>query len=190
MVPLDGFSDNGERMYAMADWQVWPERSLLRRDTHEQHVEPKVMAVLCCLLREEGRVVGRDALLDAVWSDVVVNEEVLTRAVSELRTLLGDTGRPRRYIGTVPRKGYRLLVPVQQLPATADFEWAPSIPATTPVTTPATIHATVHATTPPYSTREPARRAPIASLGLWLHRAISTIGYFMVLILLLSFWLS
>ncbi len=169
MVPFESSASNEEQTYAMADWRVWPERSLLRRDSHEQHVEPKVMAVLCCLLREEGRVVGRDELLEAVWSDVVVNEEVLTRAVSELRTLLGDTGRPRRYIGTVPRKGYRMLVPVQQLPATA-------YPERIPLSPPA----------PPPSRQRPALRTPLGRLGFWLHSAIAAFGYMVVLLLLLS----
>ncbi len=96
--------------YVLGGWQVWPDYGVLINDGHEVHVEPKVMAVLLCLIRAEGRVVSREALLESVWADVVVNEEVLTRAVSELRTLLGDVGRPRRYVATIPRKGYRLLV--------------------------------------------------------------------------------
>ena len=136
------------------------------------------MAVLCCLLREEGRVVGRDELLEAVWSDVVVNEEILTRAVSE-PALLGDTGRPRRYIGTVPRKGYRMLVPVQQLPAAAPHEWGPSRPSL----------PSPPSATPPPNRQRPALRAPLARLGFWLHSIISAFGYMVLLLLLLSSWL-
>lgn len=102
--------------YTLGAWQVWPDYGVVQNDGHTVHVEPKVMALLMCLIRAEGRLVSRDVLLESVWADVVVNEEVLTRAVSELRTLLGDVGRPRRYIGTIPRKGYRLLmkaVPVE-----------------------------------------------------------------------------
>jgi TolB-like protein len=78
------------------------------------------MDVLLCLMRARGRVVTREELLQKVWPRVVVNEEVLTRAVSELRTLLGDTGRERLYIATVPKRGYKLLleaVPLQQMAA-------------------------------------------------------------------------
>lgn len=94
----------------MGDWQVWPDNGILATDGHAVHVAPKVMEVLMCLIKAEGRLVPREALLESVWADVVVNEEVVTRAVSELRTLLGDVGRPRRYIGTIPRRGYRLLM--------------------------------------------------------------------------------
>lgn len=102
--------------YTLGVWRVWPDNSILETDGHAVHVEPKVMEVLMCLIQAEGRLVPRDVLLESVWPDVVVNEEVVTRAVSELRTLLGDVGRPRRYVGTIPRKGYRLLmkaVPVE-----------------------------------------------------------------------------
>lgn len=115
---------NGEG-YALGVWRVWPDNGVLETEGYAVHVEPKVMAVLVCLIKAEGRLVPREVLLESVWADVVVNEEVVTRAVSELRTLLGDGGRPRRYVGTVPRKGYRLLMKAAPLEA-ADFPPEPS----------------------------------------------------------------
>ena len=77
---------------------------------HQLHIEPKVMDVLLCLARHHGKVVSRKQLLDAVWGDVVVSEEVLTRCVSELRTALNDTARQRRFIKTIPKRGYSLII--------------------------------------------------------------------------------
>lgn len=61
------------------------------------------------LVREPGRVWSRDALLDAVWPEQSVGEEVLTQAITELRRALGDDFRQPRFIETVHKTGYRLL---------------------------------------------------------------------------------
>ncbi len=55
----------------------------------------------------------RDELLDEVWPGVVVQDEVLNRSISLLRSSLKDERRDPRFIQTVPRVGYRLVAPVQ-----------------------------------------------------------------------------
>ncbi|MEM1056608.1 MAG: winged helix-turn-helix domain-containing protein [Bacteroidota bacterium] len=76
-------------------------------------VEPRVMAVLTYLAQAPGRVVSRDELLGSVWSDVVVNEDALTRAVSEVRKLFGDDPREPAVVQTIRGRGYRLIAPVR-----------------------------------------------------------------------------
>src|SRR5246127_226546 len=76
-------------------------------------LEPKVFKVLQFLLHHPGRVVTKDELLDAVWSDASVSESSLTRSVATLRRLLGDDIHEPRYIATVPTVGYRFLCDVQ-----------------------------------------------------------------------------
>jgi len=44
---------------------------------------------------------------------VVVIDEVLTRCISELCTLFGDIAKARRYIRTIPKRWYSLLLPVE-----------------------------------------------------------------------------
>jgi len=61
-------------------------------------------------------------IIERVWEGAFVTDEVLTNAIWELRKAFGDDAKERRFIQTVPRKGYRLLVPVH---AAAD---APAIP--------------------------------------------------------------
>jgi TolB-like protein/Flp pilus assembly protein TadD len=68
------------------------------------------MAVLCHLAERAGTTVSREELLDAIWKTRHVVEDVLTRCVSQLRQLLGDRARSPRYIHTVPKVGYRLLI--------------------------------------------------------------------------------
>lgn len=77
-------------------------------------IEPRVMALLLRLAREPGAVVGREALIEAVWSRRMVNDEVLSRAIADLRQVLGDDSRAPRYIETIPKSGYRLIAPVSR----------------------------------------------------------------------------
>ncbi len=77
-----------------------------------RRLEPRVINVLMCLADRPGDVLSRNELLDAVWADVVVNEDALTRAVSDLRIALGDDPNEAKYIETVRGRGYRLVVPV------------------------------------------------------------------------------
>jgi len=92
---------------------VQPMRNQVMDGGQEVSVEPRVMAVLCYLAQHAGRVVTRDELLDAVWADLVVNEDALTRAVSELRKLFDDDPRAPEVVQTVRGRGYRLIAPVR-----------------------------------------------------------------------------
>jgi DNA-binding winged helix-turn-helix (wHTH) protein len=86
-------------------------------------MEPKAFRVLQHLLRHHHKLVTKDELLDAVWSDVSVSENSVARAVAQLRRLLGDDLREPRYIATVPTVGYRFVCPVEveeDSPTTAD----------------------------------------------------------------------
>ena len=104
-----------EAGFRLRDVSVWPRRELVVRDGEEIHLEPKVMQVLVELARRQQTPVSRDELLETVWSDAVVGDEVLSRAVSLLRTSLGDERTNPRFIRTIPRQGYELVVPARRL---------------------------------------------------------------------------
>ena len=101
-----------EAGFGVANCWVEPLAGIIRCGDQRLHVEPKVMDVLLCLARAPGAIVTRDALMQAVWGGVVVTDDVLTRCISELRTILGDTDRERRFIRTIPKRGYSLIAPV------------------------------------------------------------------------------
>src|SRR5215470_2508849 len=76
-------------------------------------VEPKAFRVLLFLLRNPHKLVTKEELLDAVWGDIAVSENSLTRSIALLRKLLGDDTHEPRYIATVPTVGYRFLCDVR-----------------------------------------------------------------------------
>jgi Tol biopolymer transport system component/DNA-binding winged helix-turn-helix (wHTH) protein len=98
--------------FRVGDWRVEPALKRLSRGAESVQVEPRIMHVLTCLARRPGEVVSRPDLLEAVWGDVVVNEEALTHAISQLRRVFGDDARTPGYIQTIHKTGYRLIAPV------------------------------------------------------------------------------
>ena len=110
-----GNTDQLQQGFLLGPWQIYPDRNLITAGEEQVHLEPKVMEVLLCLARHQGEVVKRDELIDRVWN-TVVTDEVLSRAISLLRTCLKDNTKTPVYIQTVPKKGYRLIHPVAPLP--------------------------------------------------------------------------
>jgi len=76
-------------------------------------VEPKALNLLIFLVENRGRLVEKRELLDAVWNDAFVTENVLTRSVGQLRKGLADDAKEPRYIETVPTRGYRFIAQVE-----------------------------------------------------------------------------
>jgi len=84
----------------------------------ERKLTPKAAAVLSALIEANGDVRTRADLLDRVWPDVHVTEEVLTQAIAELRRAFGDDARNPKFLETIAKQGYRLLPRVEKtLPA-------------------------------------------------------------------------
>jgi Tol biopolymer transport system component/DNA-binding winged helix-turn-helix (wHTH) protein len=107
-------------IFKFGEFEVREEEFLLIRGGEAVPVEPKVFRVLLYLLRNPGRLVKKDEILNAVWEDVSVSENSLTRSIATLRRLLGDDAREPRYIATVQTVGYRFLCPVEILGAERD----------------------------------------------------------------------
>jgi TolB-like protein len=71
------------------------------------------MQVLVRLAERPGEVISKEQLLRSVWADTFVTDEVLTRAISELRRTFADDPKQPQVIETVARGGYRLIAAVQ-----------------------------------------------------------------------------
>jgi len=115
---------NRQAGFQLGDWGVYPDQGLLVGIKGEVHLEPKVMEVLIYLAERQDQVVRRDDLINDVWHGTFVSDEVLSRAISLLRTCLGDDRMTPCYIQTLPKVGYRLLMNVTPL-AVAESEQEP-----------------------------------------------------------------
>lgn len=83
--------------------------AMLSRDSTRVELPPKAFDVLCELARRPGQLIGKDALLDAVWGHRHISESVLKTTIGQIRSALGDDARAPRLIETVARRGYRFL---------------------------------------------------------------------------------
>src|SRR6201987_6538597 len=112
-------TEHGPLVFRFDDVEVREREFLLIKGGEAASVEPKAFRVLLFLLRNPGRLVKKDEILNAVWDDCSVSDNSLTRSIATLRRLLGDDPREPRYIATVQTVGYRFLAPVTSTPALA-----------------------------------------------------------------------
>ena len=95
-------------------WRVDEESNRITRDGVEVKLEPKSMALLVYLAECHGHVVSRNDIEERVWQGRVVGYEALSSAIAKLRKAFNDTGSDHRVIETIPKKGYRLIAPVEK----------------------------------------------------------------------------
>jgi len=145
---------------------------------HALPLSARAYDVLAYLVEHRARMVGKDELLRAVWSRVVVEENNLNQAIYNIRKLLGDSRETPRFIVTVAGRGYQFIAETRADPGDAAT-------TLTPLPAPATA---IDAPTPPLpspETRGPAQPQPrsrrwllaaggaalagAAGAALWLH---------------------
>ncbi len=99
--------------FHVAEWLVEPDLNTVCRNGETVHLQPKVMKVLVCLAQRAGKPVSKEELLNSVWAETFVGDDVLKRSISELRRVFGDDVQAPSIIQTIPKRGYRLVAPVQ-----------------------------------------------------------------------------
>lgn len=114
--------------FALEDWIVEPEFNHLSLGDVNRKIEPKVMGVLLQLAAQPQHVVSKEEILQAVWPDTFVGEDALTRCVSVLRHILKDDPHNPRFIKTVSKVGYCLLVVGRPLDPVIAEPTAPDLP--------------------------------------------------------------
>ncbi|MBV8409466.1 MAG: winged helix-turn-helix domain-containing protein [Alphaproteobacteria bacterium] len=96
----------------------------LRRGIEPIAVEPQVLDLLICLVKNRDRVVTKDDLIASVWGGRIISEATLTSRVYAARKALGDSGQGQRLIRTIARRGLRFVGNVHMLAARADCNLA------------------------------------------------------------------
>jgi DNA-binding winged helix-turn-helix (wHTH) protein/tetratricopeptide (TPR) repeat protein len=102
--------------FRLGDWVVRPIEGVVVGANESRHLQPKTMDVLVSLAASKGQVITRDELISRVWGANAVSDEPLTRCIHELRRSLDDDRGEPTYIQTIPKRGYRLLPSVRELP--------------------------------------------------------------------------
>jgi eukaryotic-like serine/threonine-protein kinase len=118
-------SKEGKDLYEFGPFRIDPGQRLLLRDNQPVPLQPKAFDTLLALVQNSGRVVLKEDLMKTVWPDTFVEESNLTQNIFVLRKTLGELPGERRYIVTVPGRGYRFAEDVRtvsDVPAVSEEE--------------------------------------------------------------------
>jgi len=103
--PADSGQHDIPTAYAFLNVTLDMRRQLLVRGNDEIRLRPRSFDVLCYLVRNAGRLVGKQELMDAVWADVAVTDDSLVQCLVEIRRELGED---EDRLKTVRGRGYLL----------------------------------------------------------------------------------
>ena len=101
-----------ETSYQLGPFRLDGEAQILFRGARPLALGERAVALLRVLVERAGAPVSKDALIEAAWPGVVVEESNLTVQVAALRRALGEEVGGERSIETLQRRGYRYVGPV------------------------------------------------------------------------------
>jgi len=106
--------ESEKRCYEFGPFRLNAAEYVLLRDGKVVPLTPKVFETLLVLVENSGHVVDKNELYKQVWQDAFVEESNLTKNISILRKILSEGDGETSFIETVPKRGYRFVVPVRE----------------------------------------------------------------------------
>ena len=103
-----------KQSYEFGSFRLDAAEYVLLRDGQVVPLTPKVFETLLVLVQNSGHVVDKNELYKQVWQDAFVEETNLTKNISILRKVLSEGDGDTTFIETVPKRGYRFVVPVRK----------------------------------------------------------------------------
>lgn len=161
-------------VHRFADFRLDPATRELQRGGVLVALPPRAFDCLAYLVEHRERAVGRDELIAAVWGKVDVSDTLLAQTILRVRRAVGDTGNEQHAVRTVPRFGYRWVLPTESVVAgsddaptaqaqpVAEAEAATPLPAAAVAAEPAPTSPTAYAPSLPATT---ATAPPVESRG-------------------------
>jgi eukaryotic-like serine/threonine-protein kinase len=121
------FPPNGRQRLGFGLFEADLSSGELRKRGQRVHLQDKPFQLLSMLLERPGEVVTRDEVRTKLWPDgtYVDFDQGLDTALKKLRYALGDSAQNPTFIETIPRRGYRFMLPVttdngKPIPTSAD----------------------------------------------------------------------
>lgn len=112
--------------YIIGPFRLDSEAQALYRNAEPLALSQRAVSLLRLLVEQPGEIISKDALIDAAWDGLAVEESNLTVQIASLRRVLGVEPGGERWIETLPRRGYRFVGPA----AAVDAKRAPQSVAT------------------------------------------------------------
>ncbi|MGD0404763.1 MAG: winged helix-turn-helix domain-containing protein [Candidatus Acidiferrales bacterium] len=108
--------------YEFGPYSLEPAERLLLRSGKSIPLPPKAFDALLLLVQNRGHVLSKDQLMSRLWPNTFVEENNLTQHISMLRRALGEGPGETDYIETVPKLGYRFVMPVREISGNGDTD--------------------------------------------------------------------
>ena len=105
----------GKPLYEFGSFLLDAAECRLLREGESIPLPPKVFDLLVILVDNNGRIIEKEDLMNRLWPDSFVEENNLTVNISLLRKTLGDGLDGKKYIETIPKRGYRFVADVRNL---------------------------------------------------------------------------
>ena len=103
-----------KRFYQFGPFLIDAVKRVLLREGEVVPLQAKALDALLVLVQHHGQVLEKDDLMEMLWPDSDVEESNLPQHISALRKTLGEGPNERRYIVTIPGKGYRFAAEVEE----------------------------------------------------------------------------
>jgi DNA-binding winged helix-turn-helix (wHTH) protein len=101
-----------DTVYAFGPFRLETSAEILFRGAAALPIGRRAVGVLRALLEHPGVPVSKDALMQAGWPGLAVEENNLTVQIAALRRVLMEEPGGERWIETLPRRGYRFVGPM------------------------------------------------------------------------------
>jgi TolB-like protein/Tfp pilus assembly protein PilF len=98
--------------YILGRFRLDAEAAILFRGAEPLALGQRAVALLRVLVERPRIPVSKDALIEAAWPGLTVEESNLTVQISALRRVFGEEPGGEGWIETLPRRGYRFVGPV------------------------------------------------------------------------------
>jgi DNA-binding winged helix-turn-helix (wHTH) protein len=109
-------AESVQQGFVFGPFRLFPWQRLLMESGKPVKVGSRALEILTMLVEHAGEIVGKAQLMKRVWPHIVVEEAALRVHMAALRKILGDGHDGRRFIATVPLRGYSFVAPVRQDP--------------------------------------------------------------------------
>jgi len=119
-------AESGSRI-RIGEWLFSPGEASLARGDERVRLEHRAAEVLALLARQAGSPVTAATIVAQVWGGRSVSPNSVAVVIADLRRALGDDVRQPQYIETIPKRGYRLLAPVDGATAPQARQLSPGI---------------------------------------------------------------
>lgn len=107
-------SDGSEEVLSFGSFELMPSRRVLLEGGRPVAIRSRALEILCLLVDGCGQILSKDELLARAWPNTFVAEANVRVQINELRRVLGDGRHGRRYIATVPNRGYSFVETVRR----------------------------------------------------------------------------